>query len=47
MIKDAVGEIVAYAMAHPTIGGRSRMRIRRLRLTYGSGVNIIHTAIMA
>lgn len=47
MIKCAIGEIIADCMARSAIGCRGRMRIRRLRLSYGPDCSIIHTAIVA
>ena len=42
MIKGAIGEIVANCMARSTIGGRGRMRRRRIiRLTQGSSQTIV------
>jgi len=47
MIKGTILEIVTDCMARSTIGSRGRVRIRRLRLSYGSGSNMFTTAIMA
>ena len=47
MIKGAITEIVANGMARTTVGSRSWMRSRGLRLSYRSNRSIFRTAIVA